>query len=211
AVYVSLSSCDKTKKHDDKTKREAKGKSPVELSTGVKDLSDEFEEFFDNSTNRVNPTSTPVTAVGLNSTNNTNTFSAADPSTNAVSLNFKLGGKFAFVDPSQYLNDLDMPALEDITYLDDEEDVDAEADLSYFETNIIVSPILTTRVHKNHLVTQIIGDLSSAPQTRSMTRMVKGRGGLTQINDEDFHTCMFACFLSQEKPKRVHQALKDPS
>nr|GEZ81956.1 hypothetical protein [Tanacetum cinerariifolium] len=212
AVYVSLSSCDKTKKHDDKTKREAKGKSPVELSsTGVKDLSDEFEEFFDNSTNRVNPTSTPVTAVGLNSTNNTNTFSAADPSTNVVSLNFKLGGKFAFVDPSQYLNDLDMPALEDITYLDDEEDVDAEADLSYFETNIIVSPILTTRVHKNHLVTQIIGDLSSAPQTRSMTRMVKGRGGLTQINDEDFHTCMFACFLSQEKPKRVHQALKDPS
>nr|GEX64924.1 hypothetical protein [Tanacetum cinerariifolium] len=26
-----------------------------------------------------------------------------------------------------------------------------------------------------------------------------------------FHTCMFACFLSQEEPKRVHQALKDPS
>nr|GFC49192.1 hypothetical protein [Tanacetum cinerariifolium] len=30
-------------------------------------------------------------------------------------------------------------------------------------------------------------------------------------NDEDFHTCMFACFLSQEEPKRVHQELKDPS
>nr|GFD27592.1 putative ribonuclease H-like domain-containing protein [Tanacetum cinerariifolium] len=29
--------------------------------------------------------------------------------------------------------------------------------------------------------------------------------------NEDFHTCMFACFLSQEEPKRVHQALKDPS
>nr|GEZ09954.1 hypothetical protein [Tanacetum cinerariifolium] len=37
------------------------------------------------------------------------------------------------------------------------------------------------------------------------------QGRLTQINDEDFHTCMFACFLSQEEPKRVHQALKDPS
>nr|GEU49355.1 ribonuclease H-like domain, reverse transcriptase, RNA-dependent DNA polymerase [Tanacetum cinerariifolium] len=29
--------------------------------------------------------------------------------------------------------------------------------------------------------------------------------------NDDFHTCMFACFLSQEEPKRVHQALKDPS
>nr|GFD46104.1 hypothetical protein [Tanacetum cinerariifolium] len=35
-VYVSPSSSDKTKKHDEKTKREAKGKSPVELSTGVR-------------------------------------------------------------------------------------------------------------------------------------------------------------------------------
>nr|GFB17916.1 hypothetical protein [Tanacetum cinerariifolium] len=29
--------------------------------------------------------------------------------------------------------------------------------------------------------------------------------------NEDFHTCMFSCFLSQEEPKRIHQALKDPS
>nr|GFB30389.1 ribonuclease H-like domain-containing protein [Tanacetum cinerariifolium] len=33
---------------------------------------------------------------------------------------------------------------------------------------------------------------------------------ITMFND-DFHTCMFAYFLSQEEPKRVHQALKDPS
>nr|GFC42315.1 hypothetical protein [Tanacetum cinerariifolium] len=66
-----------------------------------------------------------------------------------------------------------------ITYSDDEEDVGAEADFSNLETNITVSPIPTTRVHKDHPVTQIIGDLSSAPQTRSMTRMVKEQGGLT--------------------------------
>nr|GFA61162.1 putative ribonuclease H-like domain-containing protein [Tanacetum cinerariifolium] len=29
--------------------------------------------------------------------------------------------------------------------------------------------------------------------------------------NEDFHTCMFACFLLQEEPKRIHQALNDPS
>nr|GEW46477.1 hypothetical protein [Tanacetum cinerariifolium] len=73
-----------------------------------------------------------------------------------------------------------------------------------------VSPILTTKVHKVHPVTQIIGDLSSATQTRSMTRVAKDQGRLSQINNDDFHTCMFAFFL-EEEPKRVHQALKDPS
>nr|GFD10521.1 hypothetical protein [Tanacetum cinerariifolium] len=101
-----------------------------------------------------------------------------------------------------------MPELEDIFYSDDAEDVGAEAGLSNLETNISVSPIPTTRVHKDHLVNQIIGDLNSAPQTRSMARMVKEQGRLNQINDEDFHTCMFACFLSPEEPKKVHQALK---
>nr|GEW29078.1 hypothetical protein [Tanacetum cinerariifolium] len=102
-------------------------------------------------------------------------------------------------------------ATEDITYSDDEDDVGAEADFNNLETSIIVSLIPTTRVHKDHPVTQIIGDLSSATQTRSMTRVAKDQGGLSQINNDDFHTCMFSCFLSQEEPKRVHQALKDPS
>nr|GEX70810.1 putative ribonuclease H-like domain-containing protein [Tanacetum cinerariifolium] len=172
-VHVSPSSSAKTKKHDDKTKREAKGKSHVELSTGVRNLSEEFEDFSSNNTNGVNAASTPVTAVGPNSTNNTNTFSVAGLSHNAVSSNFELGGKSSYVDPSQYPDNPDMPALEDITYSDDEEDVGAEADFSNLETNITNNPIPTTRVHKDHHVTQIIGDLSLAPQTRSMTRMVK--------------------------------------
>nr|GEV23147.1 hypothetical protein [Tanacetum cinerariifolium] len=119
-VHVSPSSSAKTKKHDDKTKKEDKGKSPVELSIGVRDLSDDFEEFFDNSTNRVNAASTPVTAVGPNLTNSTNTFSAAGPSNTAVSLNFELDGKSSYVDPSQYPDDPNMPALEDITYSDND-------------------------------------------------------------------------------------------
>nr|GFC78941.1 hypothetical protein [Tanacetum cinerariifolium] len=153
----------------------------------------------------------PVTVVGPNPTNSTNSFNAASPFTNAVSLKFEIGGKSSFVDPSQYPDDLDMPALEDTGYSDDEEDVGASADFSNLETNISISPISTTRANKDHPVTQIIGDLTSAPQTRSMARMVKEQGRLNQINDEDFHTCMFSCFLSQEEPKRVHQALKDPS
>nr|GEY88030.1 ribonuclease H-like domain-containing protein [Tanacetum cinerariifolium] len=118
-VHVYPSSSAKTKKHDDKTKREAKEKSPVELSTGVRNLSAEFEDFSSNSTNGVNAASTLVIAVEQNSTNSTNTFTAAGPFNNPISLAFEF----------------DMPALEDITYLDDEEDVGAEADFSNLETN----------------------------------------------------------------------------
>nr|GEW62668.1 uncharacterized mitochondrial protein AtMg00810-like [Tanacetum cinerariifolium] len=131
--------------------------------------------FSSNSTNRVNAASVPVTAVEPNSPN-TNSFNVAGLSNNDVSLTFEFGGNSSFVDPSQYSDDPDMPALEDIIYSDDEEDVGAEADFSNLETSITVSPISTTRVHKDHPVTQIISDLSSAPQTRSMTRMVKEQG-----------------------------------
>nr|GEV33411.1 zf-CCHC domain-containing protein/DUF4219 domain-containing protein/UBN2 domain-containing protein [Tanacetum cinerariifolium] len=124
----------------------------------------------DGNTNRVNAASTPVTVVRLNLTNNTNSFNVAGPSNTAVSPTFKIGGKSSSVDPSQYPDDPDMPALEDITYSDDEENVGAEANFSNLETNITVSPIPTTKVHKYHPVSQII-----------------------------------------EEPKRVHQALKDPS
>nr|GEW10459.1 ribonuclease H-like domain-containing protein [Tanacetum cinerariifolium] len=38
--------------------------------------------------------------------------------------------------------------------------------------------------------------------TNLETTITVNEGGLTQINNDDFHTCMFACFLSQEEPKR---------
>nr|GEW08897.1 putative ribonuclease H-like domain-containing protein [Tanacetum cinerariifolium] len=60
-----------------------------------------------------------------------------------------------------------------ITYSDDEDDVGAEDDFNNLETSITVSPIPTTRVHKDHPVTQIISDLSLATQTRSMARVAK--------------------------------------
>nr|GEX41196.1 putative ribonuclease H-like domain-containing protein [Tanacetum cinerariifolium] len=150
-----------------------KGKSHVDSLKGVRDLRVEFEEFSFNSTNEVNAVSEHVNATGPNPTNSTNRFNTTSPSVNDVSPNFEIAGKSLFVDPSEYLDDPDMSKLEDIVYSDDEEDVGAEADLSNLETNIPVSAIPTTRVHKYHPVYQIIGDLNSAPQTRSMTRMVK--------------------------------------
>nr|GEW08486.1 hypothetical protein [Tanacetum cinerariifolium] len=133
---------------------------------------------------------------------------AAGPSNAAAS---PTHGKSLFIDASQLPDDSDMPELEDITYSDDEDNVGAEADFNNLETSITISPIPTSRVHKDHSVTQIIGDLSSTTQTRSMTKVVKDQGRLSQMFNDDFYTCMFVCFLSQEEPKRVHQALKDPS
>nr|GEW26599.1 uncharacterized mitochondrial protein AtMg00810-like [Tanacetum cinerariifolium] len=97
--------------------------------------------------NEVNAAGTPVPVVGQISTNSTNTFSAVGPSNTVVSPTLR---ESSYVDHSQYPDDPNMPALEDITYSDDEEDVGAEADFSNLEITIIVSPILTTRVHKDH-------------------------------------------------------------
>nr|GFA22657.1 putative ribonuclease H-like domain-containing protein [Tanacetum cinerariifolium] len=166
-VNVSPSRSAQSRKQDDKTKKEAKGKSPVESCTGYRDLSAEFEDCFDNSINEVNDVGTIVLTVGQNSLNSTNTFSAASPSNATASPTY---GKSSFIDASQLPDDPDMPELEDITYSDDEDEVGAEADFNNLETSITVSPILTTRVHKDH-------------------------------HEEP----------KREEPKRVHQALKDPS
>nr|GEX10207.1 putative ribonuclease H-like domain-containing protein [Tanacetum cinerariifolium] len=160
-VILSPSNSAQSKEQDDKTMKEAKGKSPIESVAGYRDLNAEFQDCSENSSNEV------TTA--------------------------------------------NMPGSEDIIYSDDEDVVGAEADLNNLESSIPVSPISTTRIHKDHPVSQIISDLSLTTQTRSMTREVKDQGGLSQMFGNDFHTCIFVCFLSQEEPKRVHQALKDPS
>nr|GEV96154.1 retrovirus-related Pol polyprotein from transposon TNT 1-94 [Tanacetum cinerariifolium] len=180
----------------------------ITLSLQSIDLSGEFEDFSENSSNEVNVAGFIVPTARKNSSNSTNPISAVGPSKTTAS---PTHGQSSFKDASQTTDDPDMTELEDITYSDDENAVGAEADFNNLETSITISPIPTTRIHKDHLVSQIIGDLSLTTQTRSMTRVLKDQGGLSQMFNDDFRTCMFACFLSQEEPKRVHQALKDPS
>nr|GEU59147.1 hypothetical protein [Tanacetum cinerariifolium] len=206
AVIHSSSSSAQTRKQADMTERENKGKSPVESFTGYRDLNAEFEECSNNSSNRVNAASSTVPTVGHNFINSTNNFSAAGPSNIVVSPTYK---KSSFTAASTSSHDPDMLALENFTYSDDA--VSAEDDISNLEYSIPVSPILKPKIHKYHSISQIIGDLSSTTQTRSMARAVKDQGRVLQMFDKDFHTCMFVCFLLQEKLKRVHQALKDPS
>ncbi|GJU13997.1 putative ribonuclease H-like domain-containing protein [Tanacetum coccineum] len=130
---------------------------------------------------------------------------ACDDEDNAVAENIVYG----------CANDPNMPELEEIGRFSDAEDDISGADMNNLDTYFQVSPVPTTRIHKDHPIEQIIGDLNSAPQTRRMTKNLKEHGLFSSVqqrtNHKDFQNCLFACFLSQEEPKKVIQALKDPS
>nr|GEV14979.1 uncharacterized mitochondrial protein AtMg00810-like [Tanacetum cinerariifolium] len=183
--------------------RLTEGKSASTLIDTEKPLlkdPDYFEDYSEDSSNNVSVAGPIVPTAGQNYSNSTNPISAAGPSNTYTSLTH---GKSSLQDASQ---PPEMLEREDIAY-SDHKNVGAEADFNNLETSITVSPILTTRSHKGHPVSQIIGDLSSTTQTRSMTRVIKYQGGLLQIFNDDFHTYMFACFLSQEEPKRGKRQL----
>ncbi|GJV86380.1 putative ribonuclease H-like domain-containing protein [Tanacetum coccineum] len=99
----------------------------------------------------------------------------------------------------------------------DDDDVGAEADLNNLETTMNVSHIPTTRIHKDHPKDQIIGDINSATQTRRMTKISEEHAMVSYIkkqrrtNHKDYQNCLVTCFLSQIEPKKVTQALTDPS
>ncbi|GJW83702.1 ribonuclease H-like domain-containing protein [Tanacetum coccineum] len=112
------------------------------------------------------------------------------------------------------VDDPNMPELEEIGRFSDVEDDILGADMNNLDTYFQVSRVPTTRIHKDHPIEQIIGDLNSAPQTRRMTRNLEEHRFLSTTleqrkNHKDFQNYLFACFLSQEEPKKVIQALKD--
>ncbi|GKD21479.1 retrovirus-related pol polyprotein from transposon TNT 1-94 [Tanacetum coccineum] len=136
------------------------GASNKEGDQSVHDLRDKLDkllvqqkEAYANSTNRVSNVSTSVSAAGQ-----------------------------SFINANDLPTDPFMSDLEDtINLLNtgifsgayDDEDVGAEADLNNLETTMNVSPIPTTRIHKDHPKVQIIGDINSATQTRRMTKISK--------------------------------------
>ncbi|GKA56901.1 putative ribonuclease H-like domain-containing protein [Tanacetum coccineum] len=93
------------------------------------------------------------------------------------------------------------------------------ADLNNLASTVEVSPMVTKRINTIHPQSLIIGDHTSAVQTRSkVNKTTTGESAfISYIHDQqrtnhtDFQHCMFACFLSQVEPRSVAQALKDPS
>ncbi|GJV92907.1 putative ribonuclease H-like domain-containing protein [Tanacetum coccineum] len=103
---------------------------------------------------------------------------------------YAVGGKTSIELPF----DPNMPALEDYSIFDflrNDEDDGAMADMNNLDTTIQVSPIPTTRIHKDHPLDQVIRDLQLATQTRKMSKNLKEH--------------------AFEEPKKVIHALKNPS
>nr|GFC21345.1 hypothetical protein [Tanacetum cinerariifolium] len=193
-TYVLFPVLSDEKEHDDDIQKSV---SP-NIHSSSSGAQTRKQECTNNSSNGVNAASSSVSTTGHNFINSTNDFSVAGPSNIAASPT--VSNSFS-QDASTSSHDSDMPNLEDLTHSDDADDVGAEADINNLESIILVSPLPTTRIYKDHLTSQIIGDLSSTTQTRSMARAVRDQGGLSQMFNEDFHTYMFACFLLQGEPK----------
>ncbi|GJR31807.1 putative ribonuclease H-like domain-containing protein [Tanacetum coccineum] len=116
--------------------------------------------------------------------NSTNKVNAAG--TNKVNVD---GGKTSI----ELLDDPNMTVLEDyntFNFSNNDEDDGAETDMNKLDTTIQVTSIPTTRIHKDHPLDQVIGDLQSAIKTRNMS---KNFGEIC------------------EEPKKVIHALKNPS
>ncbi|GJS90338.1 putative ribonuclease H-like domain-containing protein [Tanacetum coccineum] len=122
-------------------------------------------------------------------------------------------------------DDSPMPELEIFhkseTGIFDEASYDEEGvitDFNSLPTEIEVSPTPTLRIHNIHPKSQILGDPKSAVQTRSKVQTKSGAHALLshiqkqqRNNHKDQQHCLFSCFLSQEEPKKIAEALQDDS
>ncbi|GJT06372.1 putative ribonuclease H-like domain-containing protein [Tanacetum coccineum] len=127
-------------------------------------------------------------------------------------------GGLSFIDLTNTdQDDSEIPALEEIydnptdgiftnSSYDDE---GAVADFTNLEPVVNVSPIPTSRINSIHPSTLILGDPQSAVQTRS--KVTKSSGAHAFVSYKDFQHCLFACFLSQNEPKKISEALEDES
>nr|GEY04945.1 hypothetical protein [Tanacetum cinerariifolium] len=119
--------------------------------------------------------------------------------------------------PKEVFSQKETPSLGNALTLSNrfEDTFRVEVDLSNMETSIPVSHTPTFRIHKDHPKSQIIGLVDTPIQTRHKPKNIKEQSFIATIhqktNPEFLQFCLFSCFLSQEGPKKIFDALKDPS
>ncbi|GJR28382.1 putative ribonuclease H-like domain-containing protein [Tanacetum coccineum] len=90
---------------------------------------------------------------------------------------------------------------------------ETKIDMSNITTTYLVPSTPNTRIHKDHSLDHVIGDVQSGVQTRRMTKTINEQGFISVVYEgkihEDLYTRLFACFLSQEGPKKVYRNKKD--
>nr|GEZ34392.1 ribonuclease H-like domain-containing protein [Tanacetum cinerariifolium] len=152
---------DSKSSHDDESKPSSDdGKKVDEDSKKENECNDlEKEDNNVNCTNNVNTVSSIVKAAGINKYNELP------------------------IDPN-------MPALEDVSifnFSNEDEDDGLVADINNLDTTIQVSPILTTRIHKDHPFDQVIGDSHSTTQTRNISKNLEKHGFVSTIQQRTNH------------------------
>nr|GEX08785.1 hypothetical protein [Tanacetum cinerariifolium] len=90
-----------------------------------------------------------------------------------------------------------------------------KADVSNIEITITTSPTPTLRIHKDHPKSQIIGLVDTPIQTKNKSKEVGEQSFIAIIHQKTdpalLQFCLFLCFLSQVEPKKIFDALQDPS
>ncbi|GJV08676.1 putative ribonuclease H-like domain-containing protein [Tanacetum coccineum] len=81
-------------------------------------------------------------------------------------------------------NNVNAASTNEINAIDDKDD-GAKDDMKNLDTTIQVSPIPTTRIHKDHPLDQVIRDLQSATQTRRMSKNLEEHGKNPKRNKKD--------------------------
>ncbi|GJV87541.1 hypothetical protein Tco_1531479 [Tanacetum coccineum] len=84
---------------------------------------------------------------------------------------------------------------------------ETEIDMSNITTTYLVPSTPKIRIHKEHSLDHVIGDVQSGVLTRRMTKTTNEQGFISAVYEgkthKDLHTCLFACFLSQKEPKKT--------
>ncbi|GKA13883.1 putative ribonuclease H-like domain-containing protein [Tanacetum coccineum] len=119
------------------------------------------------------------------------------------------------VSASSYQTQLEVtPLRENDTFEATYEDfLGDEADITNITNSYTVPTTPNTRIHKDHSLKDVIGDVHSGVQTRKMTKLDDEQGFISAMYEgkthEDLHTCLYYCFLSQIEPNRISKALSD--
>nr|GEY91050.1 hypothetical protein [Tanacetum cinerariifolium] len=89
-----------------------------------------------------------------------------------------------------------------------------ESHLSNMESSIPASLTPTFRIHEDHPKSQIFGPLDTPVQTRHKSKEMEEHSFIAKIHQKItpdlLEFCLFLCFLSQEEPKKIVDALKNP-
>ncbi|GJU99986.1 ribonuclease H-like domain-containing protein [Tanacetum coccineum] len=90
-----------------------------------------------------------------------------------------------------------------------------KVDLGNITNSYIVPTTPNTRIHKDHPIDNVIGEVQSTVQTRRMSKPTSEQGFLSDVYEQKTHdtlnTCLYACFLSQIEPTSIAKALSDSS